>query len=40
MTYEHDEWRTAVEQMTEWERAPYDEPHIYADMLSADGNRL
>jgi hypothetical protein len=37
---EHDEWRAAVAGLTETERAPYDEPEVYADTMSPDGDRL
>jgi hypothetical protein len=37
---DHDEWCDAVNDFTEWDWAPYDEPDIYADTLSADGTRL
>lgn len=30
---EHEcDWRAAVAAMSEFDRAPYDEPHIYADL--------
>jgi hypothetical protein len=37
---EHEEWRDAVDAMTEMERAPYDEPQVYADTMAPDGTRL
>lgn len=40
MDWENDEWRSAVRDMSELERAPYDEPEIYGDALSLDGVRL
>jgi hypothetical protein len=40
MTTDMDEWRSAVAELTEMERAPYDEPEIYADTMSPDGDRL
>jgi hypothetical protein len=30
--HEADEWRRAVASMTEWERAPFDDPVVYADL--------
>jgi hypothetical protein len=27
-----DDWRSAVASLTEIERAPYDEPHVYDDV--------
>ncbi|MEE3066533.1 MAG: hypothetical protein VYA67_21760 [Actinomycetota bacterium] len=37
---ELDEWRAAVADMTEMERAPYDDPQTYADTMAPDGTRL
>lgn len=41
MAHEHEvtEWRAAVIDMSEVERAPYDEPQTYADTMSPDGIR-
>jgi hypothetical protein len=36
---ERDEHRSAVRAMTEWDRAPYDDPQTYADTYWADGTR-
>ncbi|RFZ15058.1 hypothetical protein VIMS_02488 [Mycobacterium marinum] len=40
--YEHEltEWQRARTAMTECERAPFDDPETYADMMAADGTRL
>jgi hypothetical protein len=40
MSYDEDEWRWAVNDLTETERARYDEPEIYADTMTPDGVRL
>lgn len=34
------EWHDAAAELTETERAPYDEPEVYADLWAADGTRL
>lgn len=34
-----DEWRAAVAELTESDRAPYDDPMTYADLMAADGTR-
>ncbi len=40
MSYdEYGEWHCAVDDMTEFERAPYDDPEIYADTMGMDGVR-
>jgi hypothetical protein len=36
---ELDEWRAAVAELSELERAPCDEPLAYADTYSPDGER-
>lgn len=35
-----DEWCAAVAELTESDRAPYDDPMTYADLLAAEGSRL
>ncbi|MFA1705518.1 hypothetical protein ACDT10_21710 [Mycobacterium intracellulare] len=40
MTDNDTEWRAAVAELTEVERAQYDDPMTYADLLAADGTRL
>ena len=35
-----DEWRAAVAELTESDRASYDDPMTYADLMAADGTRL
>jgi hypothetical protein len=35
-----DEWLSAVADLTEAERAIYDDPQTYADTMDADGARL
>ncbi|EFG75274.1 hypothetical protein HMPREF0591_4837 [Mycobacterium parascrofulaceum ATCC BAA-614] len=37
---DYDEWRAAVAGMSEMDRAAWDEPQSYADVMSADGTRL
>ncbi|WP_272871862.1 hypothetical protein [Mycolicibacterium fortuitum] len=34
-----DEWPRAAAELTEFERAPYDDPQTYADTYAADGTR-
>lgn len=34
-----DEWRAAVADMSEMDRAAYDEPQVYADTMAPDGTR-
>jgi hypothetical protein len=34
-----DEWRAAVAELTEAERAAFDDPQTYADLLAPDGTR-
>lgn len=38
--WEHDEWRSAVVDMSELDRARYDDPQTYADTMTPDGDRL
>ncbi|WP_301336545.1 hypothetical protein [Mycobacterium asiaticum] len=40
MDWETSEWGAAVHDMSEFERAPYDDAETYADLMSADGVRL
>lgn len=35
-----DEWRSAAGSLSETERAPYDDPQTYNDLIAADGTRL
>lgn len=35
-----DEWHAAVADLTEFERAPFDDPQTYADTMAPDGTRL
>lgn len=37
MSDEYSEWRCAVNDLTEFDRAPYDDPQTYADTMSPDG---
>jgi hypothetical protein len=34
------EWNAAVAELSEIERAPYDNPQTYADTMAPDGSRL
>lgn len=40
MSADMEEWRSAVAELTEMDRARYDEPEVYADTMSPDGDRL
>ncbi len=39
MDHEHTEWRCAVNELTEMERAAYDDPETYSDTFDLYGNR-
>lgn len=40
MSYdEYGEWHRAVDDMTEMDRAPYDDPQTYDDTMTPDGVR-
>ena len=36
----NDEWRCAVDTLTEMERARYDEPETHSDLITVGGTRL
>lgn len=40
MNHDHDEWRDAIHDLTEWDRAAYEEPDVYSDTMDLDGARL
>lgn len=35
-----EEWRAALADLTETDRAAYQDPKTYADLMAADGTRL
>lgn len=37
--HEHAEWHCAVNDLSEFDRAPYDDPQTYDDTMSLDGVR-